>query len=125
MTKTALNISSIHRHATEITRFAGILSNETRLRILCLLMNGPRRVTDLSRTLNAEQSLISQNLKLLRLGGLVAMRRIGRSSSYHIADKRIEPLLTAFDSILEGLSEAEEAAASGADSAGDSRAFMP
>lgn len=59
-----------------------LLSDATRLRILCELARGPMSVTDLCMALRAKQPTVSHHLALLRSGGLVAGTRQGKSVVY-------------------------------------------
>jgi DNA-binding transcriptional ArsR family regulator len=54
------------------------LANPTRLRILELLAEGEMSVTDLAAELRMSQPRVSWHLALLRRGGAVLQRRVGR-----------------------------------------------
>ena len=54
------------------------LSDETRLRIYLLLMQGELCVCELENILNMEQSRISHSVRILKEAGLVANRREGK-----------------------------------------------
>jgi DNA-binding transcriptional ArsR family regulator len=51
------------------------IAHPARLRILCHLKDGPRSVSALEKTLGMDQPLVSQQLRILRLNGLVQTRR--------------------------------------------------
>lgn len=61
------------------------LSHETRLMILCLLVEGEKSVSDLEQILAMPQAAVSQHLARLRFDKLVATRREGRMIYYSIA----------------------------------------
>lgn len=61
------------------------LGDETRLRLLELLIMGERTVADLMEATGLGQSLVSHHLRALRETGLVAARRDGRWVHYAIA----------------------------------------
>jgi ArsR family transcriptional regulator len=61
------------------------LGEETRLRILELLVGGEAPVSDLTVRLGIGQSLMSHHLRILRDAGLVTDRREGRWIHYSIA----------------------------------------
>ncbi len=69
-----------------------IFSDETRLRIIALLIEGERCVQDISDTLKMSQSSISHQLKLLRDLNVVKTRRQGKSIFYRLRDEHIRAL---------------------------------
>jgi DNA-binding transcriptional ArsR family regulator len=69
------------------------LADAERLRLLHLLSQGERCVSDLAAALNAPMPAISQRLRLLRADGLVARRRSGKHAFYALADPHVEVLL--------------------------------
>ena len=64
------------------TDVAGMLSEPTRLRILCELLASPRNVTELWTSLALPQATVSHHLGLLLGAGLVRRHRDGRTSVY-------------------------------------------
>ncbi len=66
------------------TRLLKALGDETRLRILNLLSREELHGSDLMEILNMGQSRVSTHLNLLKEVGLVADRRAGRRSYYHL-----------------------------------------
>jgi ArsR family transcriptional regulator len=63
--------------AVAATRFRA-LGDETRLRLLEILIDGTRTVAELMETTGLGQSLVSHHLRTLRQAGLVTTRRDGR-----------------------------------------------
>ena len=61
-----------------------MLSDETRLRILIELQNGPRNVSTLVRKLKSPQPTVSHHLALLRGEELVVTRRDGKEIIYSL-----------------------------------------
>jgi DNA-binding transcriptional ArsR family regulator len=61
------------------------LGDETRLRLLEILVDGERTVGDLMDATELGQSLVSHHLRTLRNAGLVVTRRDGRWIHYAIA----------------------------------------
>lgn len=60
-----------------------MLADETRLRIMTLLAgSGGMNVTELCQNLGQSQPAVSHHLKLLRLAGLIELRRLGRHNYY-------------------------------------------
>lgn len=68
------------------------LSDETRLQILELLMDGEQCVCDLTETLKTGQSRLSFHLKTLKDSGLVTDRRDGRWVYYALDHEAIGEL---------------------------------
>jgi ArsR family transcriptional regulator, arsenate/arsenite/antimonite-responsive transcriptional repressor len=67
-------------------RILKALSDETRLRILCLLLEGELCVCDLMAVLQLPQSTVSRHLAYLKNSGWVDDRRCGVWMYYSIAD---------------------------------------
>ena len=61
------------------------LSNETRLMILCMLIDGEKSVSDLEELLDMRQPTVSQQLARLRADRLVHTRREGKMIYYGLA----------------------------------------
>ena len=76
-----------HTTATPLPRTAQLfhaLSDEARLRIVDILLDGEHCVCDLMDHLDVGQSRLSYHLKVLKDAGLVADRREGRWAYYTI-----------------------------------------
>ncbi|WP_248310124.1 metalloregulator ArsR/SmtB family transcription factor [Bosea sp. WAO] len=71
------------------------LAHRTRLLLLYQLAESERSVTELEAILNLPQAAVSQQLARLRLQGLVATRRDGRSVIYRLISENIRDLLKA------------------------------
>ena len=80
--------------------FFKALAHPVRIRVLEVLSGGERTVTDLQHILEIEQSHLSQQLGVLRRGGLVVSRREGSSVFYSLADERIADLLSIARQVL-------------------------
>lgn len=70
------------------------LGDPTRLRILALLFDGERRVSDLADHLAVSQSAVSHQLRLLRDLDIVRFRKDGREVFYDIADDHVREILS-------------------------------
>lgn len=77
------------------------LGDPTRLRILELLCEGERSVSELVNALGVAQSKVSNHLACLRWCGFVDTRRDHRVVFYRISDSRVEQLLDLGRAILE------------------------
>ena len=77
------------------------LSHPTRIRILELLREGEKGVSQLQQALGAEGSTVSQQLAILRMKNLVDTRRAGNAIYYRLKDAQIADLLDAARRIFE------------------------
>ncbi len=69
------------------------LSDLTRLRIVELLLEGEKNVSELVALLGQPQSRVSNHLACLRWCGYVDSRREGKFVYYRVADPRVRQLL--------------------------------
>ena len=83
-----------------LARFFRALGDPTRLRLLSLLLERERSVTELVEEVGAPQGRISTHLGCLRWCGLVTARREGRQMIYSITDPRVRALLSTAGAIL-------------------------
>jgi ArsR family transcriptional regulator, lead/cadmium/zinc/bismuth-responsive transcriptional repressor len=64
-----------------------------RLRLLALLGDGERCVSELAASTAAGMSTVSQRLRVLRTEGLVTRRREGKHLHYRLADRHVADLI--------------------------------
>jgi DNA-binding transcriptional ArsR family regulator len=83
--KPAPNVDEVLGNARDASEFLKALAHESRLVILCLLIQGERTVTELEQLLDMRQSAVSQQLARLRADDLVEARREGKNVYYSIA----------------------------------------
>ena len=69
-----------------------IFSDYTRLRIIDLLVNNEVCVQDIADELEASQSAISHQLKLLRVKNVVKTRKQGKQVFYSLQDNHIKEM---------------------------------
>ncbi|MFW5713343.1 MAG: ArsR/SmtB family transcription factor [Brevefilum sp.] len=69
------------------------LADPTRLRILALLFEGERGVSDLADHLAVSQSAVSHQLRILRTLDIVRYRKDGREVFYSLADDHVRDIL--------------------------------
>lgn len=81
------------------TFFQG-LADPTRERILELLAERPRTVSELVRELGLAQGRVSSHLSCLRWCGFVLATVEGRHNRYQLVDPRIRDILAAAESIV-------------------------
>ena len=93
---------TVARHARgpiaggDIERFADVLkalASPARLRLVNILARGERTVTDLCDLAGLKQSLVSQQLKILRLSNIVQSRREDSHIYYRLTERNVIHML--------------------------------
>lgn len=69
------------------------LANPTRIAIVELLLDGPKKLIELELALKEEQSMVSHNLRPLVKCSLVFTKRDGKEQVYYINNEIVKPLL--------------------------------
>ncbi|GBE43872.1 biofilm growth-associated repressor [bacterium BMS3Bbin10] len=80
-------------HARAATDLLKALAHETRLMILCLLVEGEKSVSELEQLMKLRQPSVSQQLARLRFDGLVHARRDGRTIYYSLGSEEAEKVV--------------------------------
>lgn len=79
-----------------------LFADNTRLRIICSILNTELCVCDLCELLELNQSTVSHQLQLLRNAKLVKYRREGKQVFYSLQDEHIEKIISlSLEHILE------------------------
>jgi len=92
-TQTAMPELSEHA-LRDLVQVFGLLSDETRLRILFYLArNQELHVTDICNRLGQSQPAVSHHLALLRVSGLIEARREGKHNFYSVRSEAFGDLL--------------------------------
>ena len=68
-------------------------SDTTRIRILSLLISDEMCVADITAALNATQSAVSHQLRILKQSRLVKSRRSGKIIYYSLADDHVKTII--------------------------------
>ena len=89
----ALEDAAVEQRLAVTAKFFHGLSDLTRLRIVELLLEGEKNVTELVAALGQPQSRVSNHLACLRWCGYVDGRRDGKFVYYRVADPRVRQLL--------------------------------
>jgi len=71
------------------------IAHPVRLQIVNVLMDGERSVGDLIRTLGQQQSMMSQQLTLLKVRGVLKSRRNGNLVFYSLQDNGMKNIIAA------------------------------
>ena len=88
------------------TRFFQVLADPTRVRIIELLLEGEKNVSELVRRLGVPQARVSSHLACLRWCGYIGSRREGRFIYYRITDPRLADLMRLAHTIMADNAEA-------------------
>ena len=95
MPQAPTDFATFEANATQVAGLLRALANERRLMILCKLVEwGEGNVGALADAVGLSQSALSQHLAKMRDEGIVTYRRDSQTLWYHVADPRIEILLS-------------------------------
>ncbi len=87
----------------DLSEIFKLFADETRLRIICAILNTELCVCDLCELLDLNQSAVSHQLQLLRKSKLVKYRKEGKQVYYSLQDEHIESIIKmALAHIMEG-----------------------
>jgi len=82
-------------NAHSACEFLKALAHESRLLILCLLIDGERTVGEIEQMLGLRQSAVSQQLTRLRADDLVKKRRSGKNIYYSLSRPEVKQIIRA------------------------------
>jgi len=82
--------------------FCSVLCNPTRVRVMWLLADGERSVTDLANALELPVPNVSQHLRIMRDRGALRMRKDGQKVYYRVANRKF---IEGYRLIREGIRE--------------------
>jgi len=77
--------------------FLGTLVSEPRLKIINLLRNGKKNVSQISKKLRMNQTAVSHNLARLKRCSFVELKTDGKFRYYELNRKTISPLMEIID----------------------------
>ena len=77
----------------ELAEMLKVFADETRLRIICSLLNEELCVCDLCELLDLNQSTVSHQLQILRNSKLVKYRKEGKQVYYTLQDEHVDAIL--------------------------------
>jgi DNA-binding transcriptional ArsR family regulator len=90
----------INQRLSDLVSFLKVVSDENRLRILCILKSGPKCVCDIWENLDLSQNLVSHHLKSLKEFDLIKSEKKGLNVFYSIKDKNVKKYLKSLDNFL-------------------------
>ncbi len=89
-----VKLNSISREEMQdLSEIFKLFADETRLRIICAILNTELCVCDLCELLQLNQSAVSHQLQLLRSSKLVKYRKEGKQVYYSLKDEHIESII--------------------------------
>jgi DNA-binding transcriptional ArsR family regulator len=91
----SLDAAAMLRNARNASDFLKALSHQSRLAILCLLIEGEKTVSEIEELLHLRQPAVSQQFARLREDDLVKVRRVGKSVYYSIARPEVVEIISA------------------------------
>jgi DNA-binding transcriptional ArsR family regulator len=100
-------ISQSNQRATEATEVLKAIAHPVRLRIIAILSEGDEHVNGLAERLGVQQSITSQQLRILRMRRLVESVRENGFARYRLAEPHLRQMIQCMDSCLtpeEGIS---------------------
>lgn len=77
----------------DLTEFFKVLGDPTRVRLLYLLFEQGSCVSELAGRLNASESAISHQLRVLKASGLVTKHRVGKMAIYNLSDHHVRTIV--------------------------------
>ena len=80
-------------NAEQIADVLKAVAHPLRLQIIDLLCRSNERVSDMAQKLDTKQALVSQQLRILRMSGLVETYREDGISRYTLAEPRMNDLI--------------------------------
>lgn len=90
MTRPLRNDSKRAAHIADVLK---AVAHPLRIRIVAVLCAGEETVGELARRVEAPQPIVSQQLRILRTQGLVAVTRAGGYARYRIAEPALHDLV--------------------------------
>ena len=77
----------------EMAELFKMFGDSTRIKILCLLIEGEKCVQEITDAAGSSQSAVSHQLRLLKQARLVRSRRNGKQIFYSLADDHVKTIL--------------------------------
>ena len=88
-----MELQDLETNAGDASELLKAMSNQTRLQILCQLLDGEKTAGQLDDDTGLSQSALSQHLAVLRSHGLVSTRREAQNIYYCLAGDRPKAII--------------------------------
>lgn len=79
---------------SELADLFKMFSDSTRVKILNILLDGPKCVNDVAAQMNMSSAAVSHHLRMLRQANLVVDNRQGKEVFYSLADDHVVSILS-------------------------------
>ena len=93
----SLGIVNNRERAVVLAEMLKAIAHPLRLSLLALMRDGELTVSDMARELSTPQAAISQQLRILRMAGLVAADRRDGFAHYSLSEPRVVDLLACME----------------------------
>jgi DNA-binding transcriptional ArsR family regulator len=110
-----VNVAALEDSARRASGLLKAMGNPHRLMILCQLLSGEKKVSELERLVGLSQSALSQHLARLRRDELVKTRRAAQVIYYSLAGEEATAIITTLHHLYCGPAEDAQAVAVPAD----------
>ena len=94
------DFEEMRKQVTEATSILKAIANETRLLILCSIIEDDFTVNQLAEITETAQSAVSQHLKVLSEQNIVSSKRMGKKIIYKISDTRVKAMLVVMHALF-------------------------
>ncbi|WP_373696449.1 ArsR/SmtB family transcription factor [Hyphobacterium lacteum] len=88
-----MSLDDMQENASKATLLLKSMANETRLMILCQLVDGEKSVSEMHKNIPLSQSALSQHLAILRRERLVNTSREAQSVFYRLASDDVRAVI--------------------------------
>lgn len=88
-----MDVAELQDKAVDAANLLKSMSNESRLLVLCNLVEGEKTVGELQSLIDLSQSALSQHLAVLRRDELVDTRRDGQSIYYRLQSEPVQEIM--------------------------------
>jgi len=98
-TEIAPPLAEMQLHAAQAAALLKALANESRLMVMCVLLEGELSVGELNARVPLSQSALSQHLASLREAGLVSTRKEAQTVYYKVCGDEARKILSVLHAI--------------------------
>lgn len=85
------------QRAAQVAEILKAIAHPLRVQIIAILVQGPEHVNALAEKLGTKQAVVSQQLRILRMRGLVAVAREGGFATYRIAEPNLHQMVSCME----------------------------